>query len=245
MFGECTAVRPLLGPFVDDELAGAEMIRVSEHLEECASCRAEVGSIRDTGDWLRTHGMPEDVPGMDGLASGVISRVRAERANSWGSLFSRAVDNWHWAIVGLGSMAGTTASTLIIACVLWFGPAPERGDSLSAMLTELTGKDTMFVVQPTTRSWEHVAWTVGGGDPAGGGVTSYPVMLVFPGASQQELVRDLADVLAPKGRLIRLESMSESNRLYTERLLDDLSRMRTATNRVLLMSSTTVTAKGL
>jgi anti-sigma factor RsiW len=244
MFGECASVRPQLGAFVDDELIGVDMLRVRDHLDECASCRAEIETVRELGAQLRAAVGPE-TPDMPGLASGVISRVRAERAQSWRGTISRAVEDWHWAIVGLGSMAGTTVSTLIIASVLWFGPAPERGDSLSAMLSDLSVKETTFVVRPASLTWEQMAWRVaGGGNAAPGAFAGAPVMFVFPGASEADLVGALADAL-PRGRLMRLDSMPEADRLYTELLLDHLNKIRTNPSRVLLMSSTTVTAKGL
>jgi hypothetical protein len=221
------------------------MLRVGDHLEDCARCRAEIESLHDVGDQLRKAMVPDPTPGMEGLASGVISRVRAERAASWRGTVARAVDNWHWAIVGLGSMAGTTASALIIASVLWFGPAPERGDSLAAMLSELSVKETMFVVRPAGQTWDQMAWRVADGNAASGGFATLPVMLIFPGASEEDLVGALADALAPRGRQLYLDSMTEADRRYTERLLDDLNKIRTNTSRVVLMSSTTVSAKGL
>ena len=244
MFGECAAVRPQLGAFVDDELVGVDMLRVRDHLDECARCRAEIETVREMGSLLRAAA-GQHTPDMPGLASGVISRVRAERAQSWRGTVARAVEDWHWAIVGLGSMAGTTASALIIASVLWFGPAPERGDSLAAMLSDLSVKETMFVVRPAGQSWEQMAWRVaGGGDASAGSFSRAPVMFVFPGASEEDLVGALAEAL-PRGRLMRLDSMPEADRRYTELLLDHLNKIRTHTTRVLLMSSTTVTAKGL
>ena len=112
----CESVRPQLSAFADGELPGGEMLRVAEHLDLCRECASEVADIRGLGDGLRAaasgFSMP---PALAGLADGVISRVRAEAAQSWRGVFSRAIEDWHWAVVGLGSLAATTTNLLFVS----------------------------------------------------------------------------------------------------------------------------------
>ncbi|MEZ5317072.1 MAG: anti-sigma factor [Vicinamibacterales bacterium] len=246
MFEDCRGIRPKLGEFIDDELPGAEMLRVTEHLDHCPSCRLEVESLRDLGDTLRTAAFAQEAPEMPGLAAGVVSRDGAERAQSWKSLFARAVEDWHWAIVGAGSVAGTTVSTMLVAAVLWFGPAPVRADSLSTMLNELDAKNTVFVVSPNSESWDQVALRVADGQ--GRSYQAGPFVMraaFFPGMTEQEASAALAEAIMRKGRVIGLDEMKAADRERTERLLDDITNFRLYTRQVMLMSSTTVSAKGL
>ena len=106
--------------------------RLREPLDAASSADALTG----LGQMLRgAASEPVEAPEMDGLASGVISRVRAESAQSWRSLAARAADGWHWAIVGGGSVAATFVTTGFVAFILAFGPKPEREDSLAALMS--------------------------------------------------------------------------------------------------------------
>ena len=60
-----------------------------------------------------------------------------------------------------------------------------------------------------------------------------------------DLVSALADAVTRQGRLIDLRSMQESDRLYAEWLLEQLKDSFTTPTEVRLITSTTVSAKGL
>ena len=49
----CKSLEPFLNAFVDGELGGAEMLRVSQHLEACNECAQEVEGLRGIGGLLR------------------------------------------------------------------------------------------------------------------------------------------------------------------------------------------------
>src|SRR5262249_24344144 len=137
-----------LGAFVDGELSGAERLRVSQHLAECRSCAAEAQALGELGDVLRAGAITSDPePGtLDGLAGGVISRVRAERAQSWRAFGERFLDDWHHALVGAGSVAAAFISIAFVSAMLEFGPAPVRDDSLAALIANLNSPaGTLFV----------------------------------------------------------------------------------------------------
>ena len=130
----CRAQR--LAEYVDGELSGIERLHVSRHLEQCAECGEEAASMLQLGETLRSVAKLTVVPGhLSGLASGVVSRVGAERAQSWKALFGRAVEDWHWFMVGFGSVAASFFSVALVSAMLHFGPAPEREDSVSALLS--------------------------------------------------------------------------------------------------------------
>jgi anti-sigma factor RsiW len=246
MFGDCTPIRAHLGAFVDGELPGAEMLRVREHLDLCPSCSAAAEDINTLGDVLRDGLKADQAPAMPGLASGVVSRVRAEQSASWRGLLERAIEDWHWAIVGLGSVTATSLTTVLVGVVLWFGPAPERTDSLAAMLSELNASDTAFMVRSVDENWDQMAWRVAdGGRPMFASADFVVRGAFFPGMSEMDLVAALADAVTRKGRLIELRSMHERDRVYTEMLLERIKDNFTTPTEVRLITSTTVSAKGL
>ena len=65
------------------------------------------------------------VQDLAGLASGVISRTRAEAAESWQGIFRRATGDRHWLLVGSGALSATFLTGLFTTALLAFGPEPE------------------------------------------------------------------------------------------------------------------------
>jgi hypothetical protein len=130
----CQTLR--LAEYIDGELSGVERLQVSRHLQQCAACAEDAKALRRVGDLLRHAAALDPAPaGLDGLAGGVISRTGAERAQSWRAVFQRAVEDWHWFFVGFGSVAASFVSVAFVSAVLHFGPAPQRDDSVSALLS--------------------------------------------------------------------------------------------------------------
>lgn len=243
---DCEAYRPSLGALVDGELPGAEMIRITEHLDVCVRCRAEVEGLRRIGQLLRVGVDDQPEPPLTGLSSGIVARVRAEDAQSWRGLWERAVADWHWAIVGLGSVAATVASTLLVWAVFAFGAPAERADSLSAMLNDLSARSvTSFVVTRPDR--------IGGpfGDLENGRATLVsaslrPDMVLranFMGGSERDLVAALADTLTPGGGLVSLDAMGIEDRRRTEELLSQIRALRMSPWEVRLFTSAIVSAR--
>ncbi len=106
-------------------------------------------------------------PELDGLASTVISRTRAESAESWPGIFRRAQEDWHWVIVGAGAIAATFVSTLVLSAILAFGPKPDRADSISAFYTNFRtpAGDLYLLATPAGRDQEPI-WVNENGGPA-------------------------------------------------------------------------------
>jgi hypothetical protein len=115
----CLNVVRSLEAYIDDELRGAERLKVSEHLEGCDHCTRELLSISEIGQALRLGaGNVNDDRMLAGLASGVTSRIAAERSQSWRATWNRIFDDWHWVGVGLGSVAGALTTLLMASAML-------------------------------------------------------------------------------------------------------------------------------
>jgi len=255
----CVSVRASLGAYIDGELNGTERLRVSRHLEGCTACAAEVDALQQVGDVLRQSGTVDVPPQFEGLTEGVISRVRAESAQSWRALVSRSVvDGWHWALVGCGSLAATFLTTSFVGAVLTLGPAPSREDSLSALITNLgTPAGLLFVyATPAELGAEPLLMQVDNGEPdASAPMAALASPLTSRQAAEREAVGALADVLTRQGRWITLESMHPADRRYAEQLLAQINQMRMTdpmlvavrvnVHELRLVTSTSVSAKGL
>jgi hypothetical protein len=84
----CETARELLEPLVDRELTTTDHVAVEAHLRVCGTCRARVEDLGLIGWSLRT-GTPAispaegDARALGVVQSGVLERIRAERAQSW------------------------------------------------------------------------------------------------------------------------------------------------------------------
>jgi hypothetical protein len=227
----CRRVRKHLEAFLDGELAGAERQIVAQHLDACQPCAGEYREIQSVGELLRAGaGAASGWDALTGLSSGVITRVRAEEAQSWGAIFSRAVEDWHWTLVGAGSIAAAFASILFVSVACWFNPTSSTDDSLAALLANLeTPAGTLVVVaKPIGRDQVPMLMQFDSG-VEGGGVEA-PTMLLsngFSGPNENDLVLALSDaVVSADGRMSDLRSMSQPDRRRTELLLDKLEQLR-------------------
>lgn len=133
----CATVRHHLAAFADGELRGKVLLGVSSHVEACQSCASQVEEIGQLGRVLRgAVASQDDPPNLEGLADGIVSRIRAEEHESWRGILGRATDDLHWVVVGVGSVAAAFISALVVSVVLQ-SSVGQRGDSLAAMLNTL------------------------------------------------------------------------------------------------------------
>jgi anti-sigma factor RsiW len=152
----CARVQQKLEALADGELRGAELLMVSRHVEMCDICEALVSSVRATGESLREAATAGVVPMMAlaGLADGVVSRVRAEEAQSWSAKLARALDDCHWLLVGVGSMSAALLSVMLVCAMLQVG-IPARPDSMAALVTGLSpSMDVSAAAELTAREGE-------------------------------------------------------------------------------------------
>jgi hypothetical protein len=87
----CHGAREMLQAFVDGELQTAEQVRLESHLRWCDTCGARVDDLRTIGASLRVGGAvpghhSEDQRALSVIQSEVLTRIRAERDQSWGVL---------------------------------------------------------------------------------------------------------------------------------------------------------------
>ena len=226
----CIYVRRQLGPFVDGELRGAQMLVVAQHLEDCTECAGEVRAMRATGDALRVGAQQLWGTGdLSGLAGSVIGRIGAESAQSWRVRLKDAGQDWHWPIVAAGSVAATCLSTVLVSVILAFGPGPERQDSLAALISNLNAPPSpLFVYASSAMSGDEAVWMqLENGWPDSSPLPSRWTESAHRAPTEADVVTELAATVTRRGRVQTLETMRVADRPRVEYLLDDLTRRRT------------------
>ena len=220
-----------LGPLADGELDGVRMLRMSRHLDECGECAAALEDMQAVGECLRELASADaHQTNFAGLASSVVSRARAESAVSWRATFARAVDGWHWVIVGGGAVAATFVSTSLLSFILAFGPAPQREDSLSAMANGLSSPAGFFFVYASASDepgQDVLMLQVENGRPAAPPLVSGLVVSeAHRSATEAELVARLQEIIVHHGRVVSLDALGAEQRQVAEALLDEINRLR-------------------
>jgi hypothetical protein len=254
---ECRHMPWDLDAFIDGELRGPRVLEVLRHVEACKTCASRVDELRRIGDQLRAEVADVDASVFAGLASTVVSRTRAETAESWRTLLRRAGEDWHWLMIGAGSVAATLASTLVLSLILAFGPRPERDDSLSALIANSAWSHPDFIlVFATPVGMDRGLLYVNDADRARGRDSRAAAVLaaqvVDRSAPEAAVVRDLLEVMTREGAF---DTMPEKDRLRAESLLQQINRLRSSgpvpfgtvlnVHEVRIMDSTSVSAKGL
>ena len=225
----CTSLRRDLAAFVDGELRGDRVLRVLSHLEHCNECREHVQALRELGDSLRLEA-PNELPAhiLDGLASTVISRTKAETQLSWRATIQRAHQDWHWPLVGAGAIGATFVSFVLVSAILAFGPRAEREDSLSAMIANYgTPAGIVFLYAAPVGDAEAQLVQVEDSNP---NASRQTVLLASRSAdkapSEAQLVGALAEILTRRGRVVPLDRLSPSDRSAALFLLQAIRSMR-------------------
>jgi hypothetical protein len=228
----CARVREHLSAYVDGELGAADRLLVSHHLAGCSSCAAAQQGIREVGEALRTSAiaLPINHVNLQGLASGIISRTRAEDAQSWRAVVGRASEDWHWAFVAAGSLISAVASILLVAAICGLGPKPDREDSLAAMLTNLrTPAGTLFIIAaPAGPDQAPMLLQFDSGE-TGSPAEPAAIPAGFFSPNGSDLALELSQaVVGPDGRLSDLRTLSRPRREEAEALLDKIQLLGVA-----------------
>jgi anti-sigma factor RsiW len=233
MNAACREIHARIGAFVDGELAGGERLAVTRHLRECVACDREAESLRNLGEALRAHAPSVDASALRGLAAGVVSRVVAEDAQAWRTRLLVLFEDWHWVMIGTGSLLGTAACALLVASVLLFGPIPERPDSLAGRLNSSdSSAGTLFVVAtPVGDDKSSMLMQFEGARPPTAGADPSVVPAAVGVADESALASALAEMVTRGGRLIELNALPAAQRHQAEALLDDIRRLRSADQR--------------
>jgi hypothetical protein len=224
---DCQRIIDRLDAFVDGELPGAERLRVAQHLTECGACELEADDRRNLGELLRAEAPKVDTSTLRGLPAGIVSRITAEQQHSWRTRLQTAFEDWHWLMIGTGSLLGTATCTLLVGSVLLFGPTPERSDSLAARMNTDESAGTLFVVAtPVGDNKSSMVMQFEGAGAAENQASAPVVPSSIDVADESAMANSLADVVTHDGHLVDLSSLSQSDRLKAEGLLDDIRRLR-------------------
>jgi hypothetical protein len=224
---DCDFIRDQLDAFVDGELRGAELRHVATHLEACRRCTEEVETRQTIGGLIResvADGYHHSIP--TGLSAGVVARVRAESYFSWRGMLSRAVEDWHWAIVGGGAVGGTMLSVLLCSAILLLGTERPQAGSLSSLGTSLMSSPGSLYAEVSRQGPNQEAMIV---QIDSGTQSMMPYPLPSPGGEEErELVEQLVGVLIHNGNLVEFASMPTADQRQVEVLLDRIARARMA-----------------
>ncbi len=236
----CRKMRRELSAFHDGELPVSDQIALQAHLRECPDCAAEVREMEDLGTSLRAGALAAEVSPDEwqGLPSMVVSRMKAEDAQSISGMTGRFFEDMHlvWAV--LGATGATVTCLALIFTIFYFAITSPAGSNLNPMV--MNARMDLPTAAPND---------------------------AFPPAAvpdQEDLALALDAVVTREGRIAKLEviqpgdgrsSLSKEERQAVLALLDAISKARfeparyagsrvpVAVNMVWLYASLTVKAK--
>ena len=135
----CETAREMLEAFVDGELPMADQVAVESHLRWCRTCTARVEDLRLIGTSLRMSPqpvVPEDARALAALQAGVLTRVRAEREQSFPVRMRGMFDDMRLFWPAVGASAALAACLFVSLSVLHAATA-ENPASMAAMIERL------------------------------------------------------------------------------------------------------------
>jgi len=133
MLMSCAVVRRRLPAFYDRELPVSELIAIETHIGGCPPCHRELRDLQTIGDALRLVA-PSPADDWTGVQPGVISRMKAERNESWPARAARMFDDLHLVWIGMASTTATFLCAATVLSMLHFAPQERRQDSLAAVI---------------------------------------------------------------------------------------------------------------
>ncbi len=222
MSAACLDIIRSLGAYVDDELPGAERMAVSEHLDDCHHCARELESLSEIGQALR---LGSKGPSFDhmlaGLASGITSRIGAEKSQSWTATWNRIFDDWHWVGVGVGSVAGALvtlvfASSMLVTSITQLEQMNARAGTLYLIALPQDGRG-----EPIMLEFEQNL-----GTPRSDTRVAMPASLGWQ--AERLLVTALDEKLVNSGRPASLRHLSKADREDILALLKEIADFRYA-----------------
>jgi hypothetical protein len=154
MTWSCSVVRRRLAEYHDGELTIEDRVGVQTHLRSCTGCRAESEEFGAVGPLLRASVAERahllDSHDLDGLASGVVSRLKAEDDESLPRTFERMFEDLHLVWAALGGAAATLACLAITVGLIYFCNRTERPDSLAAIIDALSSEPVQMDARTMT-----------------------------------------------------------------------------------------------
>lgn len=252
---DCDSVRDDLDAFADGELRGDDLRYVSQHIETCVRCWEEVEIRRNVGGMIReSAGHWHRMQPPAGLASGVVTRFRAESAQSWWALINRSVEDWQWVIVGGGATVATCLLMFFCSAVLLLGTSTNTEEGLSTLASNYKTSAGALYAEVSQQGAKGGNVMLVQLDTSAARDETLPA--VFDREDDERLWVDaLARTLGPSGST-SLAGLPEQSRKRAEWLVDNITRMRGVepqvgpmntlkVYRLHLVTNTEVTAKGL
>jgi len=135
----CEHARELLEGFVDGELAMADQVALESHLRWCRPCAARVEDMRLIGASIRLASLPpapEDARALAAIQSDVLTRIRAERDQSFAVQVRGMFEDMHLLWPAVGATAALVGCLVASLGVLQAATA-ENPESLAAMIERL------------------------------------------------------------------------------------------------------------
>jgi hypothetical protein len=135
----CEHARELLDAFVDGELVMADQVALESHLRWCRACAARVEDMRLIGASIRVAVpslAPDDTRDLAVIQSGVLTRIRAEREQSFAVRVRSMFDDMRLLWPAVGATAALVACLFASLSVLQAATA-ENPESLAAMIERL------------------------------------------------------------------------------------------------------------
>jgi hypothetical protein len=235
----CRHVRRLLSAFHDGELPVGDQIAVQAHLRECPECAAEAREMDELGSCLRSGALavgvqPEE---WEGLPSIVVSRMKAEDAESISGWTGRIFEDLHLVWAALGATGATVACVALIFTIFFYA-----------------------ISNPAGSNRNPVPMNAGMNLPSASSSDAFPAALT----NEEDLALPLFTVVTREGRLAKLEviqpggdqkGLSKEEEQAVLAILDSISKTRfqparyagspvpVAVNMVWLYASLTVKAK--
>jgi AcrR family transcriptional regulator len=139
MTWSCAAVRRRLAEYHDGELTIDQRVAVQGHLRACPACAAEAQGLNTVAVALRAAAARRagNLQDLDGLAGGIVSRLRAEREESFPRTLERMFEDLHLVWAALSATAATLACMAIMVGIFYVSRA-ERSDSLAALIDAIS-----------------------------------------------------------------------------------------------------------
>jgi hypothetical protein len=160
---DCRLIRRQLSAFHDGELPVGEQVAVEVHLRECPACAAEVETIEALGACVRAGASSNGVDPefWEGLPSIVVSRMKAEEAESISGRTGRMFEDLHLVWAALGATGATVACLALIFTICYFAVTSPAGSNQNpaipnAFMTLPSMNSDIFPVATPTSDEESV-----------------------------------------------------------------------------------------
>jgi hypothetical protein len=133
----CGGVRRQLSAYHDGELGVEEQIAIEGHLRQCSECQAQARQLQSLSALIRAGALATRSTELDAFASNLVSRMKAERAESFAGQTRRLFDDSHLVWAALGA-TGATAACLAIVFTLFSFVIRDSPESLRAMISSMS-----------------------------------------------------------------------------------------------------------